>query len=157
MTVVAAGAKAILDIPKTLEVLETLGVPVISYGQDTFPAFWSRSSGLKAPIRMDNPSEIAEAHVMRGAMGLSGGQLIGNPIPEEAEIPSEDLLPIITEAMRNAENAGITGKAVTPYLLQRIYELTSGASLTANIALVRNNARLAAEIATALTLIRKKT
>ena len=157
VTVVAAGAKAILDIPKTLEVLETLGVPVISYGQDTFPAFWSRSSGLKAPIRMDNPSEIAEAHVMRGAMGLSGGQLIGNPIPEEAEIPSEDLLPIITEAMRNAENAGITGKAVTPYLLQRIYELTSGASLTANIALVRNNARLAAEIATALTLIRKKT
>ena len=86
VTVIAAGAKAILDLPKTLEVLETLGVPVIAYGQDDLPAFWSRQSGLKAPLRMDSPAEIAAAHRMRGALGLPGGQLVANPIPAEAEI-----------------------------------------------------------------------
>ena len=150
VTVVAAGAKAILDLPKTLEVLETLGVPVIAYGQKDFPAFWSRSSGLKAPLRMESATDIAKAHAMRGALGLPGGQLVGNPIPAEAEIARDTLAPIIAEATQNAEAAGIRGKDVTPYLLQRIYELTEGASLEANIALVRNNARLAAEIATAL-------
>ncbi|WP_299148163.1 pseudouridine-5'-phosphate glycosidase [uncultured Tateyamaria sp.] len=151
VTVVAAGAKAILDIPKTLEVLETQGVPVIAYGQDHMPAFWSRSAGIKAPLRMDDPASIAAAHVQRAALGIPGGQLVANPIPVEAEIARDVLAPIIATATMDAQTHGITGKGVTPYLLQRIFELTEGTSLTANIALVRNNARLAAEIATHLS------
>ncbi|MEO0378797.1 MAG: pseudouridine-5'-phosphate glycosidase [Pseudomonadota bacterium] len=147
VTVVAAGAKAILDIPKTLEVLETQGVPVIAYGQDDMPAFWSRSAGIAAPLRMDDAAAIADAHAMRRAMEIPGGQLVANPIPPEAEIDRATLAPIITQATQDAETHGITGKSVTPYLLQRIFELTEGRSLTANIALVRNNARLGAEIA----------
>ena len=147
VTVVAAGAKAILDIPKTLEILETQGVPVISYGQDSFPAFWSSLSDLTAPLRMDSASDIARAQIMRSAMGLPGGQLIANPIPREAEIAAEVLAPVIAQAQGEADAQGVSGKAVTPFLLQRIFELTEGRSLTANIALVRNNARLAAEIA----------
>jgi pseudouridine-5'-phosphate glycosidase len=147
VTVVAAGAKAILDVAKTLEVLETQGVPVIAYGQDAFPAFWSRGSKLKSPLRMDDPAQIAQAHKMRAALGLPGGQLIANPIPEAAEIPATIMAPIIATAQADAANAGITGKGVTPYLLQRIFELTEGRSLEANIALVRNNAHLAAKIA----------
>ena len=147
VTVVAAGAKAILDIPKTLEVLETQGVPVIAYGQDDMPAFWSRESGIPAPLRMDTAAQIATSHRLRGEMGIPGGQLIGNPIPEDAEIDAATLAPIIARAQADANTHGIKGKGVTPYLLQRIFELTDGRSLTANIALVRNNARLAAEIA----------
>ena len=147
VTVVAAGAKAILDIPKTLEVLETQGVPVIAYGQDDMPAFWSRESGLPAPLRMDDPAQIAAAHRLRGEMGVPGGQLIGNPIPKGAEISAEILAPIIARAQADADAFGISGKGVTPYLLQRIFELTEGKSLEANIALVRNNAKLAAGIA----------
>ena len=147
VTVVAAGAKAILDIPKTLEVLETQGVPVIAYGQDDMPAFWSRESGLPAPLRMDDPAQIAAAHRLRGEMRVPGGQLIGNPIPKDAEIGAEVLAPIIARAQADADAFGIAGKAVTPYLLQRIFELTEGKSLEANIALVRNNAKLAAGIA----------
>jgi pseudouridine-5'-phosphate glycosidase len=147
VTVVAAGAKAILDLPKTLEVLETFGVPVIAYGQDALPAFWSRVSDLKAPLRMDDAASIAKAHRMRAAMGLPGGQLIANPIPKDSEIPAATLSPIIERALSEAEAQGIDGKSVTPFLLGRIFELTEGASLTANIALVLNNARLAAEIA----------
>ncbi|MEP5630694.1 MAG: pseudouridine-5'-phosphate glycosidase [Tateyamaria sp.] len=150
VTVVAAGAKAILDIPKTLEVLETQGVPVIAFGQDDIPAFWSRSSDLRAPLRMDSAHAIAAAHAQRIAMGIPGGQLIANPIPTEAEIDRATLAPIIARATQDAATHNITGKGVTPYLLQRIFELTEGRSLTANIALVRNNARLAAEIATEL-------
>jgi pseudouridine-5'-phosphate glycosidase len=150
VTVIAAGAKAILDLPKTLEVLETLGVPVITYGQDELPAFWSRQSGLKAPLRMDSPAEIAAAHRMRGALDLPGGQLVANPIPTEAEIPSDVLAPHIAKALAEAEAQGIAAKAVTPFLLQRIFELTHGASLEANIALVLNNARLGAAIAVEL-------
>lgn len=150
VTVVAAGAKAILDVAKTLEVLETQGVPVIAYGQDSFPAFWSASSPLKAPLRMDDPGQIARAHATRAALGLPGGQLIANPIPAEAEIPVSDMAPVIANAQADANAHGITGKGVTPYLLQRIFELTEGRSLTANIALVRNNARLAARIAAEL-------
>ena len=142
--------RQILDVAKTLEVLETQGVPVIAYGQDSFPAFWSASSVHTAPLRMDDVGQIAQAHLMRGAMGLPGGQLIANPIPVEAEIRAQDLDPIISRAQSDADQHGITGKAVTPYLLQRIFELTEGRSLTANIALVRNNARLAAQIAVAL-------
>ena len=155
VTVVAAGAKAILDLPKTLEVLETNGVPVIAYQQDDFPAFWSRSSGLSAPLRMNSADEIAAAHNMRGAIGLPGGQLVANPIPEQDEIASEALAPIILQATREADENGVTGKNVTPFLLQRIYELTEGASLTANIALVLNNARLASEIAKSLVKLRR--
>jgi len=150
VTVVAAGAKAILDIPKTMEVLETYGVPVIAYGQDEVPAFWSRSSGLKAPLRMDSPAEIAAAMNARAAMGLEGGQLIVNPIPEAHEIPRAEIMPVVEEALRAAKDQGIAAKDVTPFLLQRIFETTEGRSLTANIELVLNNARLAAAIARAL-------
>ncbi|EBA06197.1 pseudouridine-5'-phosphate glycosidase [Sagittula stellata] len=147
VTVVAAGAKAILDLPKTLEVLETLGVPVIAVGQDQLPAFWSRNSGMKAPLRIDTAKGIALAHKMRRDLDLPGGQLVTNPIPEADEIAAETLAPIIARATEDATKHGITGKAVTPYLLQRIFELTEGRSLRANIALVLNNARLAAGIA----------
>ncbi len=148
VTVVAAGPKAILDIPKTLEVLETQGVPVIAYGQDALPAFWSRSCGITAPLRMDDAGQIAAAHLMRARLGLSGGQLIANPIPEADEIPHDKIGPIIEQALIAAEQQGIAAKEVTPFLLGHILNLTAGASLTANIALVRNNARLAARIAT---------
>jgi pseudouridine-5'-phosphate glycosidase len=148
--VIAAGAKAILDIPKTLEVLETLGVPVISYGQNELPAFWSRTSGLNAPLRMDNPAQIAQAQKMRTAMGLPGGQLVANPIPADAEILQGEIEPIIDQALKESEAQGVSAKAVTPFLLQRIFELTNGRSLDSNIALVLNNAQLAAEIACAM-------
>ena len=150
VTVVAAGAKAILDLPKTFEVLETLGVPVIVYGQDTVPAFWSAQSDIPAPLRMDQATQIAAAQQTRTAMGLSGGQLVTNPIPADAEIPAKVLQPIIDQALAEANAQNISAKAVTPFLLGRIFELTEGRSLDANIALVRNNARLAAQIAIAL-------
>ncbi len=155
VTVVAAGAKAILDLPKTLEVLETMGVPVISFGQDDFPAFWSRSSGLRAPLRMDDPGAIAAAHLMRARIGLPGGQLVANPIPEGDQIPRDVIGPVIERALADAAAAGIAAKAVTPFLLRRIFELTQGRSLTANIALVLNNARLGAAIARAIADRRK--
>lgn len=150
VTVVGAGAKAILDLPKTLEVLETYGVPVIAYGQDDFPAFWSRSSGLKAPLRMDSAAQIAASHQMRAKLEVAGGQFVANPIPHDAEIPRAEIDPFINQALVEAATQGITAKAVTPFLLQRIFELTQGRSLTCNIALVKNNARLAAQIARAL-------
>ena len=152
--VVAAGAKAILDLPKTLEVLETNGVPVIAYGQDDFPAFWSRSSGLKAPLRADTAAEIAAAHLMRGRLGLAGGALVANPIPPEAEIARELIVPVIETALAEAEAQHVAAKAVTPFLLQRIFELTEGRSLEANIALVLNNARLASAIAREIVTLR---
>jgi pseudouridine-5'-phosphate glycosidase len=147
VTVVSAGAKAILDLPKTLEVLETLGVPVIAVGQDALAAFWSRDSGLKAPLRLDDPADIAAAARMRAALGLPGGQLVALPIPAEAEIPSGILAPLIAQAQAEADAEGIAAKAVTPFLLDRLYTLTEGRSLGANIALVLNNARFAAAIA----------
>lgn len=150
VTVVAAGAKAILDLPKTLEWLETAGVPVIAYGQEAFPAFWSRDSGLKAPLRMDSADQIAAAARMRAALGLPGGQLVANPIPPEAEIARAEIMPVVEQALAEAAAQGIAAKAVTPFLLQRIFELTGGRSLAANIALVLNNARLGAAIAGAL-------
>jgi len=151
VTVVCAGAKAILDLPKTLEVLETQGVPVITYGQDDLPAFWSRSSGLRSPLRMDSAAQIAAAHRMRGVLGLPGGQLVANPIPLADEIPRDQITPFIEEALAEVARGAVAAKAVTPFLLQRLFELTEGRSLTANIALVLNNARLGAEIAKALT------
>lgn len=151
VTVVAAGAKAILDLPKTLEYLETRGVPVIAYGQDAFPAFWSRDSGLRSPLRMDTAADIAAAHLMRATLALPGGQLVANPIPLEAEIVASEINPFIEAALKDAAAQGIAAKAVTPFLLDRMYHLTQGRSLTANIALVLNNARLGAAIAREIT------
>ena len=147
--VVCAGAKAILDLPKTLEVLETRGVPVVGYGTDELPAFWSRSSGLAAPLRLDDPGAIAHAHAVRGALGLEGGMLVANPVPEAEAIPAERVEGWIARALREVEASGVAGKEATPALLARINELSEGASLRANVALVRSNARLAARIATA--------
>lgn len=126
----------------------------MAYGQDALPAFWSRGSTLKAPLRADTPAEIANAHTMRAMLGLPGGQLIANPIPSEVEIPHAEIHPIIARATQDAEAHGISGKALTPYLLQRIFELTDGRSLDANIALVLNNARLGAQIAQELVSLR---
>lgn len=151
VTVVAAGAKAILDLPKTLEVLETLGVPVIAFGQDALPAFWSRDSGLAAPLRMDRAEEIAAAHRLRRTLGLGGGQLVANPIPLADEIAADIMRPAIEAALADAAAQGIAAKEVTPFLLDRVLALTAGRSLAANIALVLSNARLAAAIARALT------
>ena len=150
VTVVCAGAKAILDLPKTFEVLETLGVPVITVGQDMLPAFWSRQGPIPAPLRMDDPATIARAAQMRAALGLPGGQLVALPIPEADEIPADQLAPVIAQAHADACAQGISAKLVTPFLLARIFDLTEGRSLTANIALVLNNARFAARIACAL-------
>jgi pseudouridylate synthase len=147
VTVIAAGAKAILDLPKTLEYLETAGVPVIAYGQDDFPAFWSRSSGLAAPLRMDSPFEIAAAQLLRTSLGLPGGQLVTNPIPAGDEIARDVINPVIEQALAEAAAQGVAAKAVTPFLLDRILELTEGRSLASNIALVLNNARLGAAVA----------
>lgn len=148
--VVGAGAKAILDLPKTLEILETRGVPVVTYGQDEFPAFWSRSSGLQSPLRADTAEEIAAAYTMRETLDLEGGMFVANPIPVSDEIPSADMAPVIDQAIAEAEARGVAAKSVTPFLLQRIFELTDGRSLDCNIALVKNNAQLATKIAKAL-------
>ena len=148
--VVCAGAKALLDVPKTLEYLETEGVPVVCYRSDEFPAFWSRASGLKAPIRMDRPADIAAFAAARAGLGLSGGVLVANPIATEHEIPASEMRPAIEKAVAEAARAGISGKAVTPYLLDAILKQTGGRSLVANIALIKGNARLAGEIAVAL-------
>lgn len=150
LSVIAAGPKAILDIPKTLEVLESLGVPVISYGQDHLPAFWSRSSGLRSPLRMDDVTGIARAHLMRQSLGIAGGQLIANPIPRHAEIPIEEIEPSIAQALEAALEQEISAKEVTPFLLSRLFDLTQGRSLQANKALVLNNAALGAKIAGAI-------
>ncbi len=150
VAVVAAGAKAILDLPATLEVLETHGVPVIAVGQEAFPAFWSRDSGLLAPLRMDDPHKIARTLRLRRALGQPGGALIALPAPIEAAIPRDTLAPWIATAQADARAAGIAGKALTPFLLRRISELSEGLTLTANIALVRHNARFAVALAHAL-------
>ncbi len=147
VVVVCAGAKALLDLPRTLELLETLGVPAIAYGSDEFPAFWSRQSGLRAPLRLDSPAEIARFANVKRDLGLTGATLIVNPIPEPDEIPSTEMARHIEIAVSEAQKAGVSGKAVTPWLLDRILQSTGGKSLEANVALVKNNARLAALIA----------
>ncbi len=150
VTVICAGAKAILDLPKTLEVLETLGVPVLAYGQDELPAFWSRSSGLAAPLRVDNVKQIAQFLQARAALSTGGGVLICNPVSTTHEIPRCNMEVIIDSAINDANQAGIRGKAVTPWLLSRIFELTNGKSLDTNIQLIINNAALAAKLAVEL-------
>ena len=148
--VVSAGAKAILDVPKTLEVLETRGVPVVGYGADVMPAFWSRQSPFPAPLRLDSAEAIARFQRTRDALGLGGGMLVANPVPADVEIPANEMERYIRAAQAAATAAGVTGKGVTPFLLGKILELTDGRSLRTNIALVENNARLAAGIARAL-------
>ncbi len=147
VAVVCAGAKALLDLPKTLEVLETRGVPVIAYGTDHFPAFWSRASGLPAPLRLDSPSEIARLIRLQRTLGYRGGALIANPVPAADEIPQAEIAIHVEFAVAEATRLGISGKEVTPFLLDRIYTLSAGRSLATNVALIKNNARLAAEIA----------
>jgi pseudouridylate synthase len=149
VAVVCAGAKAILDLPKTLEVLETLGVPVIGYGCDSLPAFYSRDGGLAVPLRCDSAAEIAQVMAAKWELGLSGGLVIANPIPAEQEIPAAEIAAWIDAALAEAGRQGIRGKEVTPFLLARLEALSGGASLEANVALVLNNARLAAAIAAA--------
>lgn len=150
VVVVSAGAKAILDLPKTLEVLETRGVPVVGWRTDDFPAFWSRSSGLPVPLRVDTTAELAAFWRARRELGLDGGLLLANPVPEEAEIPRDEIEAVIARAVAEVEAAGVRAKDVTPRLLARILELTDGRSLTTNRALILADARLAAEVAGAL-------
>lgn len=146
-TVVCAGVKSILDIPKTLEFIETQRVPVIAYGSDDFPAFYTRSSGLKADHRLDTPEEIAEAMILHAALGSGTGILVANPILEDDALDPAFIDRTIAEAVAAAEAQGIARKEVTPFLLDRINQLSEGRSLKANIALVKNNAALAARIA----------
>ncbi|MFF5675246.1 pseudouridine-5'-phosphate glycosidase [Streptomyces hygroscopicus] len=147
VAVVSAGVKSVLDIGLTLERLETLGVPVITYGTDDFPAFYSRVSGFRSPLRADSPEEIAAVMRAQWGLGMTAGLSIANPVPEAEEIPAERIDGIIERALAEMAEAGIGGKEATPYLLRRITELTAGESLRTNIALVRNNARLGARIA----------
>ena len=148
--VVAAGAKAILDIPKTMEYLETQGVPVVGFQTDEMPAFWSRNSGIPAPIRLDTAEAIARFQRTREALNVEGGMLVANPIPAASEIPSDEMAGYIAAAQKEADAKKVAGKEVTPFLLSKIVEITKGKSLVSNIALVENNARLAAQIAVAL-------
>jgi pseudouridine-5'-phosphate glycosidase len=147
VAVVCAGAKSILDIGKTLEVLETQGVPVLGYRTDAFPAFFSRDSGYRVDRRFDTPRALAQVIRVHRQLGLQGGIVIANPVPEADALPAAAIEACIEAACREAEAAGITGKALTPYLLARLNALTAGQSLRANIALIRNNAALAAQIA----------
>ncbi|UMG91430.1 pseudouridine-5'-phosphate glycosidase [Nocardioides sp. TF02-7] len=147
VTVVSAGVKSILDIGLTLERLETHGVPVLVHGADEFPSFYSRTSGHPAPMRVDSADEIAAIMRAKRDLGLRGGVVVANPIPAEDEVPAGEITGVIEQALGEAEEQGIRGKDITPYLLGRIVELTGGRSLEANIALVRSNARLGAAVA----------
>ena len=142
--VICAGAKSILDLGLTLEYLETKGVPVIGYGTEELPAFYTRQSGFKVDYRIDTPQELAAAFRAKLDMGLQGGMLVTNPIPEEYSMPPEIINRAIDEAIKEANQLGIRGKQTTPFLLAKVKELTSGDSLASNIQLVLNNARLAA-------------
>ena len=148
--IVCAGAKAILDLPATLEYLETHGVTVIGYGTDHFPAFYSRSSGLPVDVRCDNPAEVAAIWRAKRTLGLPGGLLVTVPVPVADEIPAAEIEPFIEQAVAEAAAQGLRSAEVTPFLLTRIAELTGERSLRANLALLKNNARVAAEIALAL-------
>jgi pseudouridylate synthase len=149
VAVVTAGAKAILDLGLTLEVLETFGVPVVGFGTDEFPAFYSRNSGHKTPMHVNSAAECAALMKAKWDMKLQGGVVVANPIPAANEIPASEINPFIESALAEAKANGILGKNVTPFLLKRLAEITAGRSLTANIALVMNNASVAAEIAVA--------
>lgn len=156
VAVVSAGAKAILDLPKTLEYLETAGVPVIGYQTTEFPAFYSRSSGLQLPLSLNTTIEIAAFIHEKKRMNLKGGVLVANPIPALYEIERENIEPAIERAIAEAERQGIRGKELTPFLLKHLNDITSGVSQVANKQLVLNNAAVAAQIAVDLVAIRKK-
>lgn len=156
MVVVCAGAKAILDLPATLEYLETMGVPVVGYGTDEFPAFYSRESGLRVSARLDSPKEIAEFANAHWSLGLRSAVLVTQPVPEAESIPRAEMEPVIAKASVEAMEKEIHGQALTPFLLSRINELTKGRSLKANLALLLNNARLAGEIAKEMYARRKE-
>ena len=149
LCVVCSGAKALLDIAKTLEVLETLGVPVAAFGADDFPAFWSRESGLRAPLRFDTVAEVVRFVRVQRALNLRSGVLIANPVPTQAEIPAAEMERFIARAVEESRAAQISGKAVTPWLLARIVALSGGRSLETNRALIAANAALAAQLAVA--------
>lgn len=147
VTVVCSGVKSILDLPKTLEVLETHGVTVVGYGTDKFPAFYTHSSGISLLQRLDSAEDIATLMHYQRKLAISNGLVVANPIPKVAEIPDSQLMPVIEQAHKDAKS--INGKAITPFLLQRVAELTSGQSLKADIELIKNNAILGAKIAIA--------
>jgi len=150
MIVVCAGAKAILDLPATLEYLETMSVPVVGYGTDEFPAFYSRESGLDVSVNLDNPKDIVDFARIHWETGLQSAVLVANPVPLADAIPKSEMEPIIEKASKEAQQKGIHGQELTPFLLQRISELTKGKSMRANLSLLLNNARLAARLARAL-------
>jgi pseudouridine-5'-phosphate glycosidase len=151
LAVVCAGAKAILDLPATLEWLETHGVPVVGYGTDEFPAFYSRESGLKLEARVDTPAQAATLLKTMWDLDFTGGALVCVPCPPDAARPASEMEAAIAQALRDAAAEGVRGKAVTPFLLRRVNDLTAGHSLAANLALLENNARVAGEIAVALS------
>jgi pseudouridylate synthase len=153
VAVVCAGAKSILDLGLTLEYLETHGVPVIGYRSDALPAFYCRDSGLRVDVRLDEPEEIARVMKAKWELGLGGGLVVANPIPEQYALPREAIDRAIEQALSDARTQGITGKATTPFLLARVNALTGGESLAGNIQLVLNNARLAAAVAAAYALL----
>lgn len=150
VAVVCAGAKSILDLGLTLEYLETHGVPVISVGQSAFPAFFTRDSGFSADFQLDSAEQQAEFIHTKWSLGLRGGVVLANPVPAGDAMPREEIERITRQALGEADQQGISGKAVTPFLLARIKELTGGRSLVTNIALVKNNARVGAQLALAL-------
>ena len=151
LVVVCAGAKAILDLPATLEKLETLGVPVVGYQTDEFPAFYSRTSGLPVSTRADSPEEVAAIARLHWKIGMNSAVLVVQPPPEDAAMQGQDVEDAIREALEESERKNIRGQAVTPFLLKQVSELTHGSSLQANLALLLNNARLAAQVAKFLT------
>jgi pseudouridylate synthase len=154
VAVVSAGVKSILDIGLTLEYLETKGIPVVTFGQDAFPSFYSRQSGFSSPLRLDSPQAIADLLRTKWELGLEGAALIANPIPKRYEVPAPEMEWYITQALHAAAQQHIKGKAVTPFLLKYIAEHSGGESLEANIALIKHNARLGAEIAVAYTQLK---
>ncbi len=156
VAVVSAGVKAILDLPLTMEYLETQGVPVLGYQTDEFPAFYTRTSGIPVNYRVDSPFEIAQILRTKWDLGLNGGVIIGNPIPEEFSMNPEKMHTAIEAALKQADERDIKGKAVTPFLLESIKELTGGESLNANIALIKNNALLGAKIARELNDMKRE-
>ncbi len=147
VAVVSAGVKSILDIGLTLETMETLSIPVVTYQSDEFPSFYSRSSGFDTPMRLDTPAEVAALMQAKWELGLRGGVCIANPVPEADEFPADEISSIIEDAVAELDAKGISGKDATPFMLGRIAEITGGKSLTANIALVENNAVLGARVA----------
>jgi pseudouridine-5'-phosphate glycosidase len=151
VAVVSAGVKSILDIGRTLEYLETLGIPVVTYGQDAFPSFYSSRSGFKTPLRLDSASDIASLMKAKWEIGLDGSVLVANPVPSEFEVTPEEIEKHILKALDDANRLGIRGKEVTPFLLKTIAENTGGESLDANIALVKNNAVLGTAISVAFS------